>query len=179
MLTNDNFRIRQVEEEDLSELTQLNNDLDVRGEYLPCDLVSPQETRQQFNENGMSTDNMETLLIVSKDDKLLGTLWHFKSVPYFNAREIGYKLFDVKQRGKGFVSEAVTLLTSYLFSSLQINRLEIRMDINNLASEKVATKCGYKKEGTSFGASYVRGRHVDMHIYAMLREEWQASNQVT
>ena len=33
MLTNDNFRIRQVEEEDLSELTQLNNDLDVRGEY--------------------------------------------------------------------------------------------------------------------------------------------------
>jgi RimJ/RimL family protein N-acetyltransferase len=111
------------------------------------------------------------LLVVDKDDKMLGKIWHFKSVPYFDAREIGYTLFDVEQRGKGIMSQAVELLTNYLFSSQQINRIEIRMDTNNLASEKVAIKCGFTKEGTSRGANYVRGRHVDMHIYAKLREE--------
>ena len=60
--------------------------------------------------------------------KILGTIWHFKSVPYFNAIEIGYTLFDLKQRGKGIVSQAVSLLSNYFFNGLHINRLEIRMD---------------------------------------------------
>ena len=171
MLNNENIRIRHVEQRDLDDLTRISNDLDIRGEYLPCGLTSPQKTRLQFKENGLSTENRETLLVVDKDDKMLGKIWHFKSVPYFNAREIGYTLFDVEQRGKGIMSQAVELLTNYLFSSQQINRIEIRMDTNNLASEKVAIKCGFTKEGTSRGANYVRGRHVDMHIYAKLREE--------
>ena len=175
MLSNENIRVRFIEEKDLEEFTHLNNDLDIRGLYLPSDLTSPQKTRQQFKENGLSTKNSETLLIVDNDDRLPGTIWHFVSVPYFNAREIGYTLFDVNQRGKGIVTQAVGLLSGYLFSALHVNRLKIRMDSDNLASEKVAFKCGFKKEGTSRGASYVRGKHVDMHVYAMLREEWELS----
>jgi ribosomal-protein-alanine N-acetyltransferase len=175
MLSNENIRVRFVEEKDLEEFTHLKNDLDIRGVYLPCELTSPQKTRQQFMENGLSTKNSETMLIVDTDDRLLGTIWHFVSVPYFNAREIGYTLFDVNQRGKGIVSQAVGLLSDYLFGALHINRLEIRMDSNNLASERIAIKCGFEKEGTSRGASYVRGKHVDMHVYAMLREEWASS----
>lgn len=178
MLANENIRIRHVEERDLDNLIRLDTDLDIRGEFLPCGLVSPQRTRLQFKENGLSSEGHETLLIVNKSDEMLGKIWHFTSVPYFNAREIGYTLFDVEQRGKGIVSQAVKLLTDYLFSSRQINRIEIRMDTNNIASEKVAIKCGFIKEGTSRGANYVRGRHVDMHIYAKLREEWASNNVI-
>lgn len=173
MLKNEHIEIRHIEERDLDEFIRLNNNFDIRGEYLPCDLSSPQKLRSQFKNDGFSTDNSETLLIVDNDDALLGIIWHFKSVPYFNAREIGYTLFDISQRKKGIISNAVELLSTYLFNAFQINRLEIRMDSDNLASEKVAVKCGYKREGTSRGASYVRGRHVDMHVYAMLREEWR------
>jgi len=172
MLKNEDIKIRHIEEGDMDGFVHLNNDLDIRGLYLPCDLSSPQELRLQFQKDGLSNENSETLVIVDKNDELLGIIWHFKSVPYFNAREIGYTLFDISERSKGIVSQAVGLLSTYLFNAFQINRLEIRMSSENLASEKVAVKCGYKKEGTSRGASFVRGRHVDMHVYAMLREEW-------
>ncbi len=177
MLSNENIKIRHVEEKDLDDFIRLGNDLSIRGEYLPCSLTSPQQKKQQFKEDGFSTEHHETLLIVDTDDNMIGTIWHFKSVPYFNAREIGYTLFNIEQRGKNIVSQAVHLLTNYLFSSLHINRLEIRMDTKNLASEKVAIKCGFIKEGTSRGANYVRGKHVDMHLYAKLRGEWAAESE--
>ena len=41
----------------------------------------------------------------------------------------------------------------------------------NLASERVAIKCGFSKEGMARGANFVRGKHVDMTGYALLRDE--------
>ena len=173
MLVGNGFNIRHVEERDLEALIPLLNDLDVRGEYLPSLMVSPQNILKDYRDNGLSSEDFERLLIVDNEEKILGTIWHFKSVPYFNAREIGYTLFDVKQRGKGIMSQAVTLVSNYLFDGLHINRLEIRMDTRNKASEKVAIKCGYQKEGVSRGANYVKGKHTDMYIYALVREDWK------
>lgn len=174
MIKGNGFNIRHVEEEDLDKFIQLMNDLVIRGEFLPSLITSPHKIRHEYKENGLSTDSFERLLIVDINNKIIGTIWHFKSVPYFNAREIGYTLFDIEQRGTGIISQAVTLLTSYLFNGLDINRLEIRMDTNNLASEKVAIKCGFQKEGISRAANYVKGKNVDMFIYSLLRVEWQS-----
>lgn len=171
MLTHPDFHIRHVAERDLDTLLPLLNNLALRGEYLPCRLTSPHKIRAQFKVDGLSSEEYERLLIVDKADMIIGTLWHFTSVPYFNAREIGYVLFADAQRGKGIMSAAVGLLARQLFHSTQINRLEIRMDTRNLASEKVALKCGFQKEGVSRGANFVRGKHVDMAVYALLRDE--------
>ena len=70
---------------------------------------------------------------------------------------------------------AVALLSKYLFDITHVNRLEIRMDIGNKASEKVAIKCGFKAEGIARGANFVYGKHVDMCVYALLREEHDIS----
>lgn len=172
MKVQNGFRLRHVVEADLDVLLSYRNDPEIQGVYLPSHIVSPVEFRRRFNENGFSSESHEQLLIVDEDDAIVGTVWHFKSVPYFNAREIGYTLYDMSQRGDGIVSNAVKAVTNYLFNSFTINRLEIRMDTRNLGSEKVAIKCGFTKEGTSRGANFVYGENVDMHIYALLRYEW-------
>jgi [ribosomal protein S5]-alanine N-acetyltransferase len=171
MLCERDFKLRHVRESDLDELIAQLNDLSVRGDYLPCRLMSPGALRQQFLDNGLAGEEFERLLLVDLDDTILGTVWHFKSVPYFNAREIGYILFAQEQRGRGLVSRAVALLAGHLFRSTGLNRLEIRMDTRNAASEKVAIKCGFTKEGVARGANFVHGRHVDMCVYALLRED--------
>lgn len=43
------------------------------------------------------------------------------------------------------------------------------MDSRNLASERVAIKTGFTKEGVARGANFVRGKHIDMNVYALLR----------
>ena len=171
MLVHPDFKIRHVTEADLDTLVAYLNDLELRGPFLPCRVSSPHAIRQQFRDNGLAGEDFERLLLVDHGGAILGTLWHFKSVPYFNAREIGYILFSTARRKQGLMSQAVKLLAAHLFLSTQLNRLEIRMDTRNLASEKVAINCGFQKEGVARGANYVRGQHVDMGVYALLRAE--------
>ena len=138
--------IRHINRSDLPALAPLLSDLDLRGEYLPSALVSPLELEKKFAADGVADEAFTRLLIVEQGtDRIIGTIWHF--------------------------TEAVRLLARHLFESMLINRLEIRMDARNLASEKVAIKSGFKKEGVARGANFVRGHHVDMNLYALLRNE--------
>lgn len=94
----------------------------------------------------MANDSLVRLLIVEQhSNAVIGTIWHFSAVPYFNAREIGYTLSN-EYRGKGIGTEAVRLLVRHLFSSTLVNRLEIRTNARNQASENVAIKCGFKRK---------------------------------
>jgi len=60
--------------------------------------------------------------------------------------EIGY-LLDENYWGKGITTKAVKLTEKEGFKKLGLTRIEIIMQPENKASEKVAIKCGYKKEG--------------------------------
>jgi ribosomal-protein-alanine N-acetyltransferase len=60
--------------------------------------------------------------------------------------EIGY-LLDENYWGQGIATKAVKLVEKEGFEKLGLTRIEIIMQPENKASEKVALKCGYKKEG--------------------------------
>jgi ribosomal-protein-serine acetyltransferase len=69
--------------------------------------------------------------------------WHIPSA------EIGYWCRKTAQ-GKSFIPEAVNALTFYGFQQIKLQKIIIRCDEENLASIKVAEKCGYKLESTSY-----------------------------
>lgn len=48
-----------------------------------------------------------------------------KEPSYFNGLELGYILYNEGNRKKGYVTEAISLLTKYLFSTRTINRNQI------------------------------------------------------
>lgn len=64
-------------------------------------------------------------------------------VPSF---EIGYWL-RASAEGKGYMSEAVRLLTNYAFANLNAQRVLIRCDARNLRSAAVAERLGFVREG--------------------------------
>lgn len=168
------FNLRHVKKDDLPQLVTLLNDPEPRGEFLSLEVILPGMFEKKFEEESRSKEIRETFLIVDENDVILGQVFHFKSMPYFNSRELGYGLFSREQRGKGIMSEAVRLLSDYLFNTLLINRLEIHTHIDNIASQKVALRCGYQKEGIARGAVFSRGKHFDIAMYALLRQEWEA-----
>ena len=79
--------------------------------------------------------------------------------------EIGYFL-DEPFWGKGITTEAVKILEKIGFKKLGLKRIEIIMDPRNIASEKVAIKCGYKKEGTMKKSIEDNGKFFDAYLYA-------------
>lgn len=175
MLKGRKVAIRPVKRTDLDELIDLINDLDSAGQYLPNTWQSESGFRSDYETNGFLSESLSRYVIVDREDHLLGLTWSFKSIPYFDALEVGFRVFDINNRGKGYGTEALSLLCKYLFEASQVNRLEMRMAVENKASEVIAKKCGFIFEGTHREAAYSKGRLYDMHSYALLRRDWMAN----
>jgi ribosomal-protein-alanine N-acetyltransferase len=93
MIKGSNFVRRHIVSTDLSALIPLLNDPDVRGEYLPNAIQSPVELEKKIQTDGMANESLVRFVAVEQQsNSVIGTLWHAKAVPYFNARDIGYTL---------------------------------------------------------------------------------------
>jgi len=177
MVIGKNIKIRSIIEQDLSELALLLNDIESSGSFLPNTMVSEVSLKKEFHENGFLSESFSKFLITDHSDHIVGSIWTFKSIPYFDALEVGYYIFNQDNRGNGLATEALALFTSYLFNAKQINRVELRIATENVASEKVAKKVGFVHEGTNREAAFSKGKLYDMHTYSVLRREWQLTNR--
>jgi RimJ/RimL family protein N-acetyltransferase len=73
--------------------------------------------------------------------------------------------------GQGYVSETVRVLEGYLFMR-GFHRVEIRCDVLNTASAKVAERCGYVREGTLREHMLRRdGSYRDSFVFGKLARE--------
>jgi len=171
MLKGEVVTMRPVREADLDTLRELDLDLDSRGDYWPLGLMSEVDYRRGFQETGFWGDNFGRLLMIDGKDNIIGEIMYFKTVQYMDELEIGYRLLGKQHWSKGATTEALALLTRYLFDSRNINRIRLCIDAENAGSLKVAQKGGYKHEGTMRGCMYHRGRHHDMELYAITRAD--------
>jgi len=79
--------------------------------------------------------------------------------------ELGYFL-DEDYWNKGIMTRAVRQMERLGFNKLGLVRIEILMQPANIASEKVAKKCGYRKEGRMRSVVNQKGEFRDCWIYA-------------
>jgi ribosomal-protein-alanine N-acetyltransferase len=82
--------------------------------------------------------------------------------------EIGY-FVDRDYQGMGIATEAVRQLEKVGFEGLDLQRIVILMDNRNFASERVAQKCGYEKEGIMKKVHRVGDDYFDCLMYAKTR----------
>lgn len=170
MLNGSKIILRTVREKDLEMLYTLTSDVTSRGEYFPHTLRSEVDFKKHFQEHGFWSEEEFRFLICDHEDHILGTIWCDRD-GYYDGYEIGYILYGAESRGKGYVSEALTMFVKYLFSTLRFNRLKISILPGNTASRRVAEKCGFKPEGIARGAFFHNGRHYDVEEFSLLRSE--------
>ncbi len=106
-------------------------------------------------------------------NEIVGTVGFF-DVSWTDAHaEIGYFLFSPFTK-KGYVTEAVQAIQTWAFEQ-GFNRLQIRMDTGNAASENVAKRLGYVKEGDTREEHYSPHFNAfrDIRTYALLKREWE------
>lgn len=85
--------------------------------------------------------------------------------------DIGYWLRG-DARGRGYVTRAVRLAASWAFE-LGCERLQLRADSENSASQAVAERAGFVREGVQRSSRYNPrlGRRMDFVIYSLLPGE--------
>ncbi len=174
MIRGKGIQLRTVRETDLDRLYALLCEIANRGVYVPLQFPAEPAFKRQFHDTGFWSEDYGRMLIVTPEDDIVGSIWYFKSVPYFDGLEIGYTMFDAERRGQGLTTEALSLFTDYLFQSTKIHRVQLIIADGNIASEKVAQKCGFTYEGTARQAMFQRGQYQDMKWFSLLRNELEA-----
>jgi RimJ/RimL family protein N-acetyltransferase len=74
-------------------------------------------------------------------------------------------------RGRGTGSAALRLLTEYLFTTTDVDRVEASTDRDNLAAQHALANAGLRAEGTIRGAQLRGGRRRDLVAYSILRTD--------
>jgi RimJ/RimL family protein N-acetyltransferase len=84
--------------------------------------------------------------------------------------EIGY-LVAPAARGRGIAPRAVELLTRWGFDELGLLRLELRIDVQNSASEIVAQRSGYRRDGILRNVHFKEGLRCDLAVWSRLSND--------
>lgn len=159
---------------DVAECKTLVGEYNQLAQRAPMDhteIKSAATLLKQFAVDGLWGDRAGTLVIADQDDLMVGTIG-FTTRSDFEL-EIGYRVLKTQNRGKGYGSEALALFSAYLFATKPIRRLRIQTASDNIGSQRVAEKCGFKREGVLRQAYFYRGRVCDFLIYGLLRDECQ------
>lgn len=87
--------------------------------------------------------------------------------------EIGYWVRS-DETGRGICTEAVDRLLGEAFGSMGYHKVVLRIAVGNEASDRVADKLGFTKEGVLREELLIRGNWVDHSLWSLLDREYRA-----
>lgn len=171
MLVGTKVTVRTVRKADLDRLYDLAADIRDMGARWRRSMVSEIRWGKSLSESGWWEGDEGTLIITDSGDDIVGQVSVFRASPYQNAKEIGFRIYRPEDWGKGYASEAVALVSSFVFDTQTIDRIQAAVMHGNVASETVLQKCGFKFEGVMRKAVFHRGENRDMRLYSLVRDE--------
>ncbi|QOS82535.1 GNAT family N-acetyltransferase [Paenibacillus sp. JNUCC31] len=113
----------------------------------------------------------------NEPDRLLGIIEATDFNLKVNMVTIGYFLAE-SHWGKGIATQSVGMLLEFLFTKVNVNRIQAEVMPANEHSKKVLLKNGFIHEGTLRQATLWSGKGiVDLEMYGILREDYAVSHR--
>lgn len=109
-----------------------------------------------------------TWAVADADGGLVGSVWVADIDRDQGDAEVGYWTAPWARR-RGVARAALSLASGVAFAELRLARLALFHAVENVGSCRVATTCGYRREGVLRASHrYGDGRHHDEHLHARL-----------
>lgn len=164
--------LRLVAESDLPGVVEAVRDpLIPRYTTIP-EPYSQREARQwqRSSAHGLvSGTDLATVVVDAVDETLLGAVGLHGTGAANGRCSAGYWL-AANARGRGVATRALRLLCSYAFAELGVARIELWIEPENTASQAVAERVGFEREGLLRSFMPIRGVRRDMLMYSLLPE---------
>jgi RimJ/RimL family protein N-acetyltransferase len=111
---------------------------------------------------------------VEEEDKHLGnvSIWHVSRMG--RTGEIGYWV-RTDRAGTGIATEVTARMAAIGFERMGLHKINLRIAVGNRASERVAEKLGFTREGVLREELLIRGRWVDHTLYSIIEHEWRVT----
>ena len=112
-------------------------------------------------------------LAIEVEDQAVGAIGYVSGIDVERySAEIGYWLGEAYW-GRGIASEALVLMTTYVFESMNMLRLFALPFADNAGSIRVLEKAGYVREAVLRSSSVKYGQPRDQLLYARVNDKWR------
>jgi ribosomal-protein-serine acetyltransferase len=88
-----------------------------------------------------------------------------------NIGEVGYWIRS-DETGNGLGAEATTRAMQIGFEEMGLHKVQLRIAVGNMASDRIAEKLGFVMEGTLRDEVRIGTRWLDHTVWSMLEREW-------
>ncbi|MGH2455984.1 MAG: GNAT family N-acetyltransferase [Candidatus Limnocylindria bacterium] len=88
--------------------------------------------------------------------------------------EFGISIGEKGEWSRGYGTEALNAICDFGFGALRLERIDLHVNAPNLRAQRSYRKAGFQLEGTLRNAQFAEGRHEDVLLMSLLRQEWQA-----
>jgi RimJ/RimL family protein N-acetyltransferase len=171
-ITGEKVYLRPFKESDLTMISRLENHPDPRATLF---YSIPTTLDQQYEKiKKMINDPSNIVLIICTKEKseAIGET-AFVRIDWISRAAVFYiGIADKENWSKGYGSETTQLMINYAFDTLNLNRIQLHVAVENISAVKVYEKCGFKIEGTLRDAMYHEGRYSDFYVMGLLKKEF-------
>ena len=163
-----NLYLSPISEEDVIKYTEWMNDFKVTdGINMSTKLIDIKSEKEWFNNN-----KDMVFAIVKNNDELIGNISLNKINNLDRTAEIGICIGNESNRGKGYGSEALSLIIKYAFDYHNLNNIMLRVYSFNKQAIKCYEKVGFKVFGVRNNCHFCKGEYCD-EIYMQIINEFR------
>jgi RimJ/RimL family protein N-acetyltransferase len=164
-------RLEPLGKAHLEGLAELGRDADVqRFTYVPSPWVEGFERRWLERYDQPNGQRAGFAIVDAVSGEFLGMAALVKLDKEAREAEAGY-IVAPAARGRGVAVRALQLLTEWSLQELGLERVELRIEVENVPSLRVAERAGYVREGVLRSTHFKQGQRADIAVYSRLRSD--------
>lgn len=175
MIVGEKVRLRPVEREDLPRYVRWFGDPEVRRHlsgYLPFSLA--QEERWYERLQGRMERNEAVVLAVETADGVhIGNIGLHSINWKDRSAELGIVIGEKDCWDQGYGTDAIRTLLRLAFGEMNLHRVYLRVDADNLRGIRCYQKCGFQREGVLRDTVFREGCYYDQLLMSVLRPEFE------
>jgi [ribosomal protein S5]-alanine N-acetyltransferase len=171
-LETERLALRQIRASDADALFAFFSDEEVSSKRHRS-VEESQAFIQQLQHWYQAHENVEWGITRKGDDMLIGTCGLYAFDAGFHRAETGYELLKACWR-QGIMSEALTAILTFAFTTMGLHRNEAVVDEGNERSQGLLRKLGFVHEGTLRQRQFFGGRFWDEYHFGLLKDEWSS-----
>lgn len=163
--------IRKFEREDIPNKVKWIND-PANNQFLHYDLpIEISKTQRWFDNNVGRTDRYDA--VIEADGMACGIIGLLGIDKRNSKAEYYVTMGEASLKGRGIATEASKIILEYAFKDLNLNKVFLYTETENIAAQKFFEHIGFKREGVIRQDLYSRERFVDRIMYGMLKNDFE------
>jgi RimJ/RimL family protein N-acetyltransferase len=170
MLLGQKVILTHLEEEHLARTLKWITDPEVVHFTGPLKAVTRSEQKAWFDRISVSERDFVFTITAIEQQEPIGLCGLFDIHPIIRKGELRIRIGEREYWGRGYGSEAVSLLVKHGFEDLNLHRISASVFLDNERAVRCYRSLGFQEEGRTRHSGYIRGRYVDELILAVVRD---------